>query len=65
MITVQRANVANIWANFQSVVATGQATTEAMAALAHTIVETLMSKDTGAQSWGIRLLKYGWTNKGL
>lgn len=62
---VTKANVATIWANLQSTVSAEQADDAARAAVADTIVQSLLAKNTGTQSWGIRLLKYAWNGKGL
>lgn len=38
---------------------------QARVALADYIAQSLYAKDTGAQSWGLRLLKYAWNGKGI
>ena len=42
-----------------------QASEAAIAAIADTVAQSLLSKNTGAQDWGVRLLKYAWNGKGL
>lgn len=42
-----------------------QVTVAAYQNIADLIAQTLLAKDTGAQSWGIRLLKYAYNGKGI
>lgn len=42
-----------------------QVTVAAQQNIADLTAQTLLAKDTGAQSWGIRLLKYAYNSKGI
>jgi len=64
-LVVTRANDVAIWNTLRNLVINGGSSDEERRTLADTVAQTLKEKDTGAASWGLRLLKYGYTGKGL
>lgn len=79
-LVVTKANAVTIWQQLKNILATvdvvaqktahpeysdEQAMDAALAEVADTVVQTLLAKNAGAQSWGVRLLKYAYNGKGL
>jgi len=64
-LVVTKANAANIWSNLQQAVLDGGSSQADRKTTAEEIVDILYTKDAGASSWGVRLLKFAWNGKGL